>query len=88
MFKKKKGREDKKDAIELVLLRVANNNFELDLIRGMLEENNIPFIVKESGIGAHMKIVTGQTLYGADILVERTFYEKAKEILDSITWDD
>lgn len=53
----------------------------------MLEENNIPFIVKEPGIGAHMKIITGQTLYGADILVERTFYEMAKEILDSITWE-
>lgn len=75
---------NKNDDLELVLLRTANNNFELDLIKGVLDEENIPYIIKEGSIGGYMKIIGGQTFYGGDVLVEKSFFEKANSILDGI----
>ncbi|MDR7854974.1 putative signal transducing protein [Tissierella sp.] len=84
MLEKKNDTNNQKDDLELVLLRIANNNFELDLIKSLLDEDNISYIIKEPGIGGYMKIITGQTLYGASVLVEKSFYEKANAVLEGI----
>jgi hypothetical protein len=70
--------------VELVLLRTANNNFEVDIIKGILEENKIPYLLKEKGIGSYMKIITGSSMYGTDIFVDKLVYERASELINSI----
>ena len=73
-----------KEKVELVLLKTANNNFELDIIKGALEDNQIPYLIQEKGIGSYMKIITGNSIYGTDIFVDKSVYETARNIIDSI----
>lgn len=85
MFKKKRN---KSNEIELVLLKSINNNYDLDIITNVLDDNNIPYIVKEHGAGGYMRIIGGDTsIYRTDILVEKSTYEQAKEIIDQITFE-
>lgn len=74
---------NKKD-IELVLLKTTNNQFELDIIKGVLEDNQIPYIIQEKGAGGYMKIIAGSSMFGSDILVEKSQYEKAIDLINSI----
>ncbi len=82
------GKEKTQDKVELVLLRSLVDNYEMDLIAGLLEEASIPFIVKERGSGGYMKIIGGSSVFGTDIYVDKKTYEKAEEALDVIEWDD
>jgi hypothetical protein len=85
MFKKKRN---KSNEIELVLLKSINNNYDLDIITTILDDNNIPYIIKEHGAGGYMRIIGGDTsLYRTDILVEKSTYEQAREIIDQITFE-
>lgn len=74
---------NKKD-IDLVLLKTANNRFELDMIKGVLEDNQIPYILQEKGSGGYLKIISGSSMFGSDILVEKSQYEKAIDLINSI----
>lgn len=83
MFKK---RNKKSNEIELVLLKSINNNYDLSIITAILDDNNIPYIIKEHGAGGYMRIIGADTsIYRTDILVEKSTYEQAKEIIDHIT---
>ena len=90
MFKKDKNikENDPLDEIELVLLKTINNNYELGLIKSILEENQIPYIVKDSGTGGYMRIISGDSLYETEILVDKLVLDKANAILDDFIWDD
>ena len=47
MFKKKDNKaEDHLDKIETVVLRTVNKNYELGVIKGILDENQIPYIIR------------------------------------------
>lgn len=76
-----------KDEIKLVLLRTVNNNIEFNLIKALLEDNDIPYLVKDYGVGGYMRIIGGDSFTRTDILVEKSFYEKANNILEQITWE-
>lgn len=78
---KKKNESDK---LEMVVLKTSSNNYEIDLIKSLLEENEIPYILKERGIGGYMKIISGSSLFGTDILVEKSSLEKAKTLMDEL----
>lgn len=84
MIKKNNQTQENKN-IQLVLLRTVNNNFELDSVTSLLEENNIPYILKDHGTGGYMRIISGNSMYGTDILVEELFFERANDLLDSIS---
>lgn len=90
MFKKDKGikENDHVDEIELVVLKTINNNFELGLIKNILEENQIPYIVKDQGTGSYMRIISGDSLYETEILVEKSTFEKANSIIEGFPWSD
>lgn len=77
-------KEKSQDKVELVLLRTTTDEFQLNLIRGLLEEAEIPYIVKERGIGGYMKIIAGSSLYGTDIYVDKTSFEAAETVLDAL----
>lgn len=86
VFKKKRN---KSNEIELVPLKSINNNYELDIIKSILDDNNIPYIVKEYGAGGYMRIIGGDTsIYRTDILVEKSTYEQAKDLLDQMTFEE
>lgn len=88
MFKRKKTKKNKQSSeIDLVLLRTTNNNFELGIIKSILDDNNIPYIVKDYGAGGYMRIISGDSSYRTDILVEKSDYNQANEILEQITFE-
>ncbi|MBZ2174471.1 DUF2007 domain-containing protein [Schnuerera sp. xch1] len=76
-----------KDKIELILLKTTNDSHELSLIRNLLDQNNIPYILKDRGSGGYMRIMSGFSIYGTDILVEKSTFKKAKSIIDELPWD-
>lgn len=81
-------KEKHTDDIEMVVLKTTNNSPELNFIKNLLEENSIPYILKDHGAGGYMRIATGSSLYGTDILVEKSTFERAKEILNDFTCDE
>ncbi|WP_313756163.1 DUF2007 domain-containing protein [Tissierella sp.] len=88
MFKRKNAKKNKQsNEIDLVLLRTTNNNFELGIIKSILDDNNIPYIVKDYGAGGYMRIISGDSPYRTDVLVEKSNYNQAKEILEQITFE-
>lgn len=87
MFRKKHDdnqHKEQSDELELVLLKTVNNEYELNMTKGLLDENEIPYIVKDYGVGGHMRIIAGSSIYRTDILVEKSIFEKAKDILEQI----
>lgn len=84
MFKNK----DKADEIEIALLRTINNNYELELIKNLLEDADIPYLIKERGIGSYMRMISGDSMYGTDIYVQKDLLEKAESVLDEFPWEE
>lgn len=80
-------KENQEYDFEMVLLKTVSNNYELDLMKDLLDEHKIPYIIKDRGVGGYMRIISGASLYGTDILVEKSMFEKAKAILDAFPWD-
>ena len=53
----------------------------LGIVRGMLEDENIPYLVRERGTGSAMRIITGFSLFGTDVYVPSHAYETAKALV-------
>lgn len=88
MFWKKQESEKENDDFELVLLKTITNNYELELIKNLLENQQIPSIVRDHGIGGYMRVLAGSSIFQTDILVAKSMYEKAKEIIDELPWSE
>ena len=90
MFWKKNHQEEEKqdDEFELVLLKTITNNYEQDLIVNILEDNEIPTIIRDHGIGGYMRVISGTSIFQTDILVAKSMYERAKEIIDELPWSE
>lgn len=65
------------------LLTTVHDNVELSIVRSILEGENIPYHVRERGSGSSVKIITGYSMFGTDILVPKTMLEAASELLDA-----
>ena len=78
-----KNQEEEKD-LELVVLKFINNEYELQLTKSLLEDNEIPFIIKDQGSGGYMRIIGGSSMYKTEVLVAESMFEKAKAILDDV----
>lgn len=85
MFKKMK---DDNPEIELVLLHSTNDEFELLTIKGLLEDNNIPYIIKDHGAGGYMRLFAGGSIFGSDILIEKSQLEEVSKLLEDILPED
>ena len=53
----------------------------LGIVRGMLEDENIPYLVRERGTGSAMRIITGFSLFGTDVYVPADALETAKGLV-------
>lgn len=83
-WRKKRKDNIKEDEIELVKLVTVHNSYELGAVESILKDNKIPYIVQEEGAGGFLKITTGALLTDADIMVEKSVFNKAKELTDMI----
>ena len=73
-----------KDEIELVLLLSTQDEFKFLTVKAILEDENIPYIIKSHGSGGHMRIIGGSTVYPTDIMVEKSSLEKATKLLEGL----
>lgn len=90
MFKKKHDseKENQDDEFELVLLKTIANNYELEIIKSLLGDHDIPFIVRDHGVGGYMRVIAGVSMFQTDILVAKSMYERAKVIIDELPWSE
>ena len=65
-----------------VLLTTTHDDVEKSIICGILEEEEIPFLTKDRGAGEAVRVAMGFSMYGGDIYVPTTLFEKANELLE------
>ena len=65
------------------LLTTARDDVELSVLKSILEGEEIPYLAEDRGCGGLVRVITGNSIYGTDILVPAAFIERAKEILDA-----
>ena len=53
----------------------------LGIVRGLLEDENIPYLVRERGTGSAMRIITGFSMFGTDVYVPTQALETAKVLV-------
>ena len=66
-----------------VLLTTVHDEVEKNLLCGILEEEQIPYLTKDRGSGEVTRILTGFSLFGCDIYVPEALLERATELLDA-----
>lgn len=67
-----------------VPLMVVSSQLELNIVTAVLEDNDIPFYIKDQSAGNSMRILSGSTIYNAEIIVGEEDYEEAKDLVISV----
>ena len=81
-FKNLKLEENESEA---VLLVSVSDQYKFLLIKGILNENKIPYFIKDHGAGDLLRIKTGSSLWmQTDIYVSKHDYEKSQKLIDDI----
>ena len=70
---------------DLELLVTVNDRIDQSIVESVLTDNEVPFISKERGSGAAVKVITGFSLFGTDIFVLKTDLERAAELLEQLS---
>ena len=65
------------------LLTTVHDDVEKSLLCGILEEEGIPYLLKDRGSGEVVRILSGYSTFGSDIFVPTALLEKATELLDA-----
>ncbi len=61
-------------------LATINETFEIEMLRELLEANDIILSTKHRETGEFMVITTGMTMFGTDLYVEESLYDSAMEL--------
>lgn len=75
-------------SIEPQLLMESADQVSIDLVCNMLTENNIPFYVIDKGARGINKITIGGSVFAAEVYVDKTNYEKARELAEIVITPD
>ena len=67
--------------IDEILLIENADEFIYLTIKEILEDNNIPIIIKDDLTGGYMKIIGGFSLYNKKIFISIEDYEKAYDLV-------
>ena len=59
----------------------SNNEFDLQYVKGLLEENDINVLVKTDGVGGYLRTIGGDYNLMKVLQVNEEDYEKAKQLL-------
>ena len=65
------------------LLTTTHDDVELAILSSILEDEKIPFLTHDRGGGGSVRIITGYSMFGTDILVPAQELERAREILQA-----
>ena len=68
----------------VVCVRTVYDNVQLAMVESVLIGEKIPYLLKERGAGSSVKIITGFSLYGTDIFVDKKDEERAREVLNAL----
>lgn len=71
----------------LMLLTTVYDNINLSIIRGILDDAKIPFLIKERGSGSSVKIIAGYSMFGTDLFVRPGDLEAASELIAPLDED-
>ena len=66
-------------------LTTASDSVYLSIVESVLKDNDIPYLVKDRGCGAVVKVVMGFSIFGADVYVLNKDLEKASELIEQFT---
>ncbi|MGL6202660.1 MAG: DUF2007 domain-containing protein [Lachnospiraceae bacterium] len=66
---------------EMKLLITVANEVELGMITVILKKNEVPFLTKDKGPGNYMRVYTGTSIWGTDILVNEADFDKATDLI-------
>lgn len=72
------------DSINIIKLKSISNDIELNMIKEILNDNDIPYIVKDYGSGGYMRIISGGSLQETDVMIDKSDLEEAKNLLEAI----
>ena len=64
-------------------LTTVHDDVEKSLLCGILEEEGIPYRLKDRGSGEVVRILSGFSQFGSDIFVPKASLERAAELLDA-----
>lgn len=67
----------------MVKIYNSGNVLETNQILDLLQQEGIPAYKKDVGAGGYMSIATGTSFSGADIYVDESQEEKAKELIEA-----
>lgn len=68
----------------MVRLIKTDNQFETEMIKDILQQNDITVLVKDIGAGGYLKIYMGFSVYGNELYVKASDYDQAKELLEAL----
>jgi len=71
----------------LKLLVTAESEAEMNIIRDILESSEIPVFVRYRDSSSAAKLYAGYSIFGADVFVDESDFEKAEEILAAFRSD-
>ena len=66
---------------ELELLTTAYDPTYLAIVESILTDANIPYLKKDRGSGAAVRVIMGYSMFGTDIFVLRDHLETAAELI-------
>lgn len=72
---------------EVDLLITVYDVAVLGMVRGLLEDEHIPYLVHERATGSAMRIMTGFSMYGTDIFVPKAELERARGLIAGLLPD-
>ena len=68
----------------LVLLRTFHDDVAVTMAEEVLRDENILFVKKDRGTGSAVRIITGFSMFGTDILVAPEDLEKATALMEAL----
>lgn len=71
------------DKDEAALLTTVHDNVELSVLRSILDGEKIAYRIRERGSGGVVRVISGYTMFGTDILVAPDDLAAAQEVLDA-----
>ncbi len=71
-----------------VLIATVFDPLKTAIIKGILESEDIPYMIRERGAGASLGIIMGSSYLGTDIYVPESCYERGMELLAPLFEDE
>ncbi len=69
---------------EFAVLGVTGDRYLTDLVSALLEQHDIPFLLKDAGSGEYMRQFGGFSQFGTVIITNKVFYKRAVALLNGI----